>query len=152
FKQDAYRYCAQVAPRAAAAQAVNTVVFGEPVKGDNTDGVGLIRDIEGNLGLALAAQKVLLLGAGGAAQGVLGALLDARAARVVVANRTVARAEALAARYAGVSALPFAELKGEFDLVINATSAGLSDAPLPLPGGVLGPGVLAYDMVYGRDT
>jgi shikimate dehydrogenase len=152
FKQDAYRYCIQVAPRAAAAQAVNTVMFGEPVKGDNTDGVGLIRDIEGHLGLSLAAKKVLLVGAGGAAQGVLGALLDARVARLVLANRTVARAEALAARFAGVSASPFAALKGDFDVVINATSAGLSDAPLPLPKGVLGRGVLAYDMVYGRDT
>jgi len=152
FKQDAYRYCAQVAPRAAAAQAVNTVVFGEPVKGDNTDGVGLIRDIEGNLGLALAKKRILLLGAGGAAQGVLGAMLDAHVASLVIANRTPARAEALAARFAGVSALPYAGLKNDFDVVINATSAGLSDAPLPLPRGVLAPGVLAYEMVYGRDT
>ncbi len=152
FKQDAFRYCSQVAPRAAAAQAVNTVSFGEPVKGDNTDGVGLLRDIEGNLGLTLAGKAVLVLGAGGAAQGVLGVLLDAGIARLVIANRTLARAQALAARFAGVRASPFQELKNDFEVVINATSAGLSDAQLPLPAGILRRGVLAYEMVYGRDT
>jgi shikimate dehydrogenase len=152
FKQDAYRYCAQVAPRAAAAHAVNTVAFGEPVKGDNTDGVGLVRDIEGHLGVALARKSVLLMGAGGAAQGVLGALLDARVSGVVIANRTFARAQALAERFRGVGASPYPELKGDFEIVINATSAGLSDAALPLPKGVLRRGVLAYEMVYGRET
>jgi len=152
FKQDAYRYCARTTPRAAAARAVNTLVFGEEVFGDTTDGVGLIRDIEGNLALPLAGKRVLLMGAGGAAQGVLAALLDARVASLVIANRTVERAQALAARFPGVSASPYEALGGSFDVVIDATSAGLGDAPLPLPEGILGRGVLAYAMVYGRET
>ena len=152
FKQEAFRYCTDTAPRAAAAQAVNTLSFGEQVRGDNTDGVGLIRDLEGNLATPLAGKTVLLMGAGGAAQGVLGALLDSRVARLVVANRTLARAQALAARFPGVQASPYEQLKNDFEVIIDATSAGLSDSPLPLPKGVLRPGVLAYGMVYGRET
>jgi shikimate dehydrogenase len=152
FKQDAYRYCASTAPRAAAAHAVNTLAFGENAFGDNTDGVGLIRDVEANLGEPLAGKAVLLLGAGGAAQGVLGALLEARIARLVIANRTLERARTLAARFPGVIASPYDTLQGDFEIVINATSAGLSGAPLPLPRGVLRRGMLAYEMVYGRDT
>jgi shikimate dehydrogenase len=132
---------------------VNTLVFGAELLGDNTDGVGLVRDLSQNLAVELEGRKLLLMGAGGAAQGVLGALLEARVAQLVVANRTPGRAQALAARFAGVSAGGYDELAGRsFDIVINATSAGLAGEAPPLPGGVLNDRALAYDMVYGRDT
>ena len=152
FKEEAFRYCEEASERARAAQAVNTLVFGERVFGDNTDGVGLTRDLENNLGLRLGGLRVLLMGAGGAGQGVIGALLDAKVQDLVVANRTLGRAQALAARFAGASASAYEKLAGPFDLVINATSAGLSDDEIALPAGVLGKATLAYDMTYGRDT
>jgi shikimate dehydrogenase len=95
---------------------------------------------------------LLLMGAGGAAQGVAGALLEAGAAELVIANRDTGRAQALAARFPGVKASGYGALATGFDIVVNATSAGLQGAAPPLPAGVLGPGVLAYEMVYGRDT
>jgi shikimate dehydrogenase len=149
FKQEAFALCSTVSERARVAQAVNTLVL-ETGFGDNTDGIGLVRDLTQNLNCAFG--RVLLLGGGGAAQGVVGALLDAGAARVVIANRTVSKAQALAARFTGASASGYEELAGEFDLVINATSAGLAGELPPLPAGILRSGVLAYDMVYGRDT
>ena len=149
FKQEAFALCSSVSERARVAQAVNTLVL-ETGFGDNTDGIGLVRDLSRNLNCAFSS--VLLLGAGGAAQGVVGALLDAGAARVVIANRTVSKAQGLAARFPGASASGYADLAGEFDLVINATSAGLAGELPPLPAGILRSGVLAYDMVYGRET
>lgn len=156
FKQQAFRYCTAPSERAQAAQAVNTLIFErDRVRGDNTDGVGLVRDLSVNLGRCLAGSRILLMGAGGAAQGVLAPLAHAGAARIVIANRTVARAQSLAARLAGfaVTASSYESLRGEsFDLVINATSAGLEGAAPPLPAGVFARGGLAYDMVYGRET
>ena len=152
FKAQAFRYSADLSERARAAGAVNTLAFRDHVFGDNTDGVGLVRDIEGNLGVSLHRKSVLIVGAGGAAQGVLGALLDARVARLVIANRTVDRAKALAARFPDTTASGFAALAEPFDIVINATSAGLSGEALPLPASIWRPDTLAYDMVYGRDT
>ena len=149
FKQEAFRLCDRVSERARIAQAVNTLVL-ETGFGDNTDGIGLVRDLSHNVQHKFGV--VLLLGAGGAAQGVVGALLEAGAARVVIANRTVSKARALAARFSGSSASDYEGLEGEFDLVINATSAGLADQAPPLPAGILRSGVLAYDMVYGRQT
>lgn len=149
FKQEAFTLCSRVSERARVAQAVNTLVL-ETGFGDNTDGVGLVHDLSRNLNYNF--RNVLLLGAGGAAQGVLGALLEAGAAHVVIANRTLTKAQALAARFAGVSACDYHGLEGRFDLVINATSAGLSDEAPRLPPGILRSGVLAYDMVYGRET
>ncbi|HET7197048.1 MAG TPA: shikimate dehydrogenase [Burkholderiales bacterium] len=152
-KEAAFRLCAERSARAEAAGAVNTLILGERIVGDNTDGAGLVRDIEANEGYRLAGRTALLLGAGGAAQGVAGALLEAGVARLVIANRTVDKARALAARLAAASACGYAELAGQrFELVINATSAGLQDAALPLPPGFFASGMLAYDMVYGRDT
>lgn len=152
FKEAAFRYCKSVSKRAAAAQAVNTLSFGDGVFGDNTDGVGLVADLKNNLALSLGGKTVLLMGAGGAAQGVVQALLEAGAARLVIANRTVAKAEALAARF-GVTASSYEALgRQAFDLVINATSAGLSDEAPGLPASILQRAGLAYDMVYGRDT
>jgi shikimate dehydrogenase len=152
-KEAAYRLCRSRSARAEAAGAVNTLVLGEPLSGDNTDGAGLVRDIEANAGYRLRGRSALLLGAGGAARGVAGALLEAGVARLTIANRTVEKARALAARFPGSAACGFAELAGErFELVINATSAGLQDAALPLPAGLFAAGALAYEMVYGRDT
>jgi shikimate dehydrogenase len=151
FKEQAFRYCARVGARAT--QVVNTLVFDDGgAYGDNTDGVGLVRDLQVNVGVALQNQRVVLMGAGGAAQGVVGALLEADVASLVVANRTLVRAQALAARHPGVAASAYETLEGRADVVINATSAGLAGGGPSLPRGVLGPGTLAYDMVYGRDT
>ena len=151
FKHAAFRYCDDVAERAREAQAVNTLVFGDGVRGDNTDGVGLVRDIEGNLDQPLAGKTVLLMGAGGAAQGVVGALLGAKVERLVIANRTFSKAEALARRFKSTAAR-YDDLRQRFDIVINATSAGLSGDTVPFPKVALGSATLAYDMVYGRDT
>lgn len=154
FKAEAFRLCTGTSARAAAAQAVNTLVLdrGKPW-GDNTDGVGLVRDLGSNLGRRLAGARVLLMGAGGAAQGVLAPLAEAGAEQIVVANRTLARAQALAARVHGASASSYEALVGQsFDLVVNATSAGLSGDLPPLPRGLFRPGAFAYEMVYGRDT
>jgi shikimate dehydrogenase len=152
FKQEAFGFCARHSERARLARAVNTIRF-EDSFGDNTDGVGLVRDLRDNLGEPLEGRAVLLLGAGGAAQGVLGALLEAGVAGVAVANRTVARAEALAARFPGATAHGYRELAGRrFDIIVNATSIGMAGEPLPLPAGLFDAGTLAYDMAYGRDT
>jgi len=153
FKEQAFRYCARVTDRARAARVVNTLVLGDEVFGDTTDGAGLVTDLVGNLGFGLAGRRVLLMGAGGAAQGVAGALLEAGAASLVVANRTVGKARSLAERFRGALACGYDELRGErFDLIVNATSSGLSGEGVALPDGVLGEAALAYDMVYGRDT
>jgi shikimate dehydrogenase len=154
FKGEAFRFCAATSERAAAAQAVNTLVLdrGRPW-GDNTDGVGLVRDLAVNLGRALAGARILLMGAGGAAQGVIGPFAQAGAAAIVIANRTVPRAQALAARVQGATACGYDALAGRsFDLVVNATSAGLAGELPPLPAGLFAPGALAYEMVYGRVT
>jgi shikimate dehydrogenase len=153
FKQAAFRYAARHSERARLGEAVNTLVLREPVRGDNTDGSGLVADISRNQGIALAGRSVLLMGAGGAAQGVIGALLGAGIARLVIANRTLTRAQALAARFGGVTACSYEALAGEsFDLVVNATSAGLKGEGPHLPPGVLGKHSVAYEMVYERET
>jgi shikimate dehydrogenase len=155
FKEQAFSYCGDsVTDRARVAAAVNTLVFeGERVSGDNTDGVGLLADLTRNLGRSLAGKRVLLMGAGGAAQGVLGPLLAAKPARLVIANRTAGRARSLAQRFPGAFGGGYEDLEGSrFDVLINATSAGLSDLAPPFPLDAFAPNALAYDMVYGRDT
>lgn len=155
FKEQAFLYCRGVlTDRARAAGVVNTLIFDNGgVRGDNTDGVGLLRDITVNLQRVIAGRCVLLMGAGGAAQGVLGPLLAASPLRLMIANRTAAKARSLAQRFGASAGGGYAELGGaKFDLLINATSAGLADEAPPLPPGAFAPGALAYDMVYGRDT
>jgi shikimate dehydrogenase len=153
FKEEAFRLATELSPRAQAAGAVNTLSFaGTAIRGDNTDGAGLVRDLTANLGCRLADARILLLGAGGASRGVILPLLEAKPAVLFVANRTAAKAEQLAAAF-NIEGGGFEALAGRaFDLVINATSAGLSDAALPLPAGVFAPGCLAYEMLYGRET
>ena len=155
FKKQAFRFCGNaLSERAGAAGAVNTLVFENGgLRGDNTDGVGLLRDITVNLGRSIAGLRVLLMGAGGAAQGVVGPLLSARPRQLVVANRTAAKACALAQRYGAASGGGYEALgDAQFDLLINATSAGLADEAPPLAPGAFASGALGYDMVYGRDT
>jgi len=152
FKGEAFRLATTLAARARLAEAANTLRFDpDGVYGDNTDGPGLVRDVTVNLGVALAGRRVLLIGAGGAASGVVPALLGAGVARLVIANRTEDRAAALARRHgAPVAACGLDALGDEpFDVLINATSAGLAGAAPPLPAGAVAPGALAYDMVYG---
>ena len=162
FKHEAWQLADSHSDYARAAGAVNTLAFGDGrIAGHNTDGIGLARDLRDNLGCPVRGRSVLLMGAGGAVYGVMAALLAERPRRIVVANRTVEKAQALVTHFGdlhrlaaeGVSAGSYAALADmAFDLVINATSTGLGDGMPPLPRGVLAPGALAYEMVYGRET
>jgi len=153
FKLDAFALADTRSARAEAAGAANTLVFTDQgVHADNTDGIGLVRDLAW-LGAAIEGRRVLLLGAGGAARGVILPLLEAGPRELVIANRTQAKADELAARFADagpIHASGFDSLQGSFDLVINATSSSLSDAAPELPVGVYAAGALAYDMMYGK--
>ena len=141
------------------AGAANTLVFSADgdITADNTDGLGLVADITRNAQVTLTGRDVLLVGAGGAAAGALGPLLYERPRRVVVTNRTQARAEALVQSHAALatlqkvelSALDIQALEGHFDVIINATASSLAGAVVPVPASVLRPGSLAYDMMYG---
>jgi shikimate dehydrogenase len=142
-------------PRAQQADAVNTILRrGGELIGDNTDGVGLVRDITLNLGLRLSAPRILLLGAGGAARGAIGPLLELQPSALVVANRTAERATALAEEFRGRGNVSGAAFDGieplaPFDLVINATSASLKGEVPPIPARAVGPQTTCYDMAYG---
>ncbi len=158
FKGEAFAACARLSERARRAEAVNTIAFeADGWFGDNTDGVGLVRDIELNAGVPLRGKRVLVLGAGGAAAGALDPLLAARPAALVVANRTPSKAQDLIERFAASAArldvpLSSAALEAPgagFDVLINATAASLQAAVPPLPAGTLAPGALALDMMYG---
>ena len=153
FKFEAYSRATELSERAQTAQAVNTLSFkGDTILGENTDGIGLVRDIEQNLGVSLQNKCVLLMGAGGASFGVALPLLRTHC-RLSVVNRTAAKALQMTATFNGIRALTYEDLIGlQFDLVINATSAGLTDSEIPLPKGIFAKGALAYDMMYGRET
>ncbi|HKZ74987.1 MAG TPA: shikimate dehydrogenase, partial [Steroidobacteraceae bacterium] len=146
----------ELTPRAERAGAVNTLAIrdGNQLLGDNTDGIGLVRDLRDNFGIAIADRRVLLIGAGGAARGVLGPLLALDPAELVVANRTVERARQLAADFddlGPVTGRGFGELApAAFDLVVNATAAGLSGDVPDITAGVIGPETVCYDIAYGR--
>lgn len=156
FKFEAYELANECSERALSAGAANTLIFvGHHIKADNTDGAGLVRDLEHNLNFPLSGKRVLLLGAGGAAEGVLQPILCANPELIVIANRSADKAVAMAAKAAkdNVRGCAFSDLAGQqFDLLINATSAGLSDNALPIPDSVFAEGCLAYDMMYGRET
>ena len=155
FKEEAFALCDRLSDRAARAGAVNTLSFAAGgIAGDNTDGAGLVRDIEANLRFPLAGRRILLLGAGGAARGAVTPLLACSPEMLAVANRTADKAKRLAAQFADLAAVDagnYADFAGRaFDVVINATSASLSGDALPLPARSFAPGSLAYDMMYGR--
>jgi shikimate dehydrogenase len=156
FKFEAARIATRLGARAALAQAANVLSFdAEGWRGDNTDGVGLVRDIEHNAGVAFRDQRVLLIGAGGAAAGVLGPVLHARPAEVVVANRTLEKARTLVDRHRSVAqatrlrASTLADCGEGFDVIVNATASSLSGGAIPVADRVLRPGALALDMMYG---
>ncbi len=157
FKQRAFALADQCSPRAGRAGAVNTLHKQEDgsIFGDNTDGVGLVRDMVANLGWTLQGQRMLILGAGGAVRGVLEPLLRERPQSLTIVNRTAAKAADLAAEFAELGALEgggYDLLEGrEFDRVINATSAGLQGEMPDLPGQLLTDRSCCYDMVYGAE-
>jgi shikimate dehydrogenase len=155
FKEQAFQYATHKTPRAEAAGAVNTLKFeNNKIIGDNTDGAGLVRDLVTNLGQTLRGKTILLMGAGGAARGVIAPLLAEQPASLMIANRTPEKAQQLAQLFAQkIKACSYAELSGQhFDLVINATAASLNGELPPLPDDLLNPGALAYDMMYGKET
>jgi shikimate dehydrogenase len=153
FKEEAFRLAGRLSPRAQRAGAVNTLVFDNGILGDNTDGAGLVADLTRNLHCALTGKRILLLGAGGAARGVIEPLLEQQPAALVIANRTVRRAQELAALFGhGIRACGFDEAATPFDLIINATAASLAGELPPLSPQIFTPDTLAYDMMYGRDT
>ncbi|HZV99225.1 MAG TPA: shikimate dehydrogenase [Methylophilaceae bacterium] len=162
FKLEAFNLANRLTERAHDAGAVNTLILSNTeVIGHNTDGVGLVRDIQHNLNIPIQGKRVLLIGAGGAAEGVLHPILEQHPQLLVIANRTLDKALSMVKkveekgdfRFVTVNAIAFDELADQaFDIVINATSASLSDANLPLPPNIFASGALAYDMMYGRET
>lgn len=157
FKMDAYEFADQLSPRARAAGAVNTLARQDDGKiyGDNTDGVGLVRDIERNLGWTFEDKRVLLLGAGGAIRGILLPLLKCKPAHVVIANRTPDKARKLAQAFSEkgpVRGCSFDGLGGnQFDLIINGTSASLRGEVPPIQGDIIGDEACCYDMMYAAE-
>jgi len=159
FKLDAFAYATDLAPSAQIAGAVNAMKFdGDKVYAENFDGVGLVRDVVHNLGCPLQGRRVLILGAGGATRGALLPLLAEQPAELVIVNRTVAKAQELAALaqqhqtgQVPVQGLGYADLQGQaFDVVLNASSSSLTAELPPLPVSVFAPGCLAYDLTYGK--
>jgi shikimate dehydrogenase len=155
FKLEACALSSRLTERAKAAGAVNTLVFeADDILGDNTDGAGLVRDIVVNLGYALGGRRVLLMGAGGAARGVIRPVLEHEPAVLTIANRTRQKADDLQQLFASsgnVVSTAYGDLRGqEFDLVINATSASLHGDLPPQPKGIFAAASLAYDMMYGK--
>lgn len=158
FKFEVPRLAQRVSPRAQLARAANVLGFDDSLWwADNTDGVGLINDLEGNAAFALAGRRVLLVGAGGAAAGVLGPLIERAPAQLVVVNRTAERARALVDRHRPLAAKHGVELRSggldesgrEFDLVINSSASSVQGVPPPVAATVLGTGALAVDLMYG---
>ena len=154
FKLDAFALAKHATERARLAGAVNTLYLNDQneICADNTDGFGLLRDVTVNYQVPVAGKRILILGAGGAVRGVLKPFLDERPSEIVIANRTVSKAQALAdqfADYGNVSACGFDACAGVFDLIINGTSASLSGDLPPVPAEVIGPNTVCYDMMYG---
>jgi shikimate dehydrogenase len=157
FKLDAFAYATERSERARLAGAANALKFdGVRVLAENFDGVGLVRDVVHNLNRPLKGRRVLLLGAGGAARGALLPFLAEQPAELVIANRSLDKAQALARIAAASGAGPvrgctYADLAGQaFDVVLNATSASLRTELPPVPAGVFAPGCLAYELAYGK--
>lgn len=155
LKSAAVALCKTLSERARVAGAVNTLIRDpDGWRGDNTDGAGLIRDLRANLGVALEGRRVLILGAGGAARGILAPLLQQKPAFLALAGRTPWKPEEVAAAFKTIGPVAprtFLALKGDrFDLIINATSAGHQGEAPRLPPGVIAAGTMAYDLSYGK--
>ncbi|MBX9675966.1 MAG: shikimate dehydrogenase [Methylotenera sp.] len=162
FKHEASNL-AILSPRALDSQGlVNTLIFKDgKIVGDNTDGIGLVRDIQQNLGITIAGKRILLIGAGGAAENVLHPLLEEIPASLVITNRTFSKAQSLVKKILSVTkdhrafslvAVAFDNIAdAQFDIVINATSTGLTDTVLPIKSSIFAKNCLAYDMMYGRE-
>ncbi len=149
------RICDQLSERASAVGAVNTLAFQDnEIFGDNTDGIGLLRDLAVNLGINLEGANILILGAGGATRGITGPLLEMLPSSLVIANRSLDKAEALVDHFedqgpvtaCGFDDIPVAE---PYDLVINATSAGVQGKAPPYPGTAISRDTICYDLSYG---
>jgi len=155
FKEDAWQLVDDLSPRAESAQAVNTIIQLQDgqLRGDNTDGIGLVRDLQENQGATLTGSRILLLGAGGAARGVLRPLLETGPKQLVIANRTASKATALASDLAPLGPIEgcsFNDLKGKrFNLIINATAASLTNRVPDIPDELLEKEGWCYDMMYG---
>lgn len=162
FKLEAFALADHLTERAMDAGAVNTLIFdANGITGDNTDGAGIVRDITQNLHLSLQDKRILLIGAGGAAEGVVHPILACAPALLVITNRTLDKALTMVKKIeaqgdyqlVSVNAYAFDDLHDQaFDVVINATSAGLNDSVLAIPKTIFAPNALAYDMMYGRMT
>lgn len=157
FKTDAFALADQHSQRALKAEAANTLLLNDDgtIYADNTDGIGLVRDLIGNHGLVLSEKRILVLGAGGAVQGVLLPLLNEQPISIVIANRTAEKAVALAGKFSAsgnISGGGFDQLAGQqFDLIINGTAASLKGEVPAIPDDVLAEGGVCYDMMYGNE-
>lgn len=156
FKEEAFEFAQQLTNRAQLAGAVNTLKLTDDgiIFGDNTDGAGLILDLKNNH-VNISNARILLLGAGGAARGVCGPLLDEKPAELIIANRTYSTAQALASNFTAIGnikACEFQYLSGEFNLIINASSASLSGNILPISKHLIRPETTIYDMMYSAET
>jgi len=155
-KEAAFALCSRSSEAATASGAVNTISIADGVlTGHNTDGIGFIRDLTVNLRQSLAGSRIVVLGAGGAARGIIGPLLQENPSELTLANRTKERADELVAKLGGSSlvARTFAELAdlAPADFLINATSAGLKGEPPPFPVSLVSPQTFCYDLVYGSN-
>jgi shikimate dehydrogenase len=155
FKLQAFGIATDPMESARLAGAVNALKFeGGRIYAQNFDGLGLVNDIQRNLGVSLAGKRVLICGAGGATRGAILPIAAQKPALIAVANRSADKAHGLKADFTALANLQtggYEDLAGEsFDVVLNATSTGLSQDELPLPAGVYRPGALAYDLVYGK--
>jgi shikimate dehydrogenase len=154
-KSEVIKLVDQTSERAATAGAVNTLTFkGGEIHGDNTDGIGLLRDLAVNLGISIEGADILILGAGGATRGIVGPLLQMQPASLRIANRSLGKAQALAdhfSRSGPVSACPFnaVPVSKKYDLIINATSAGLKGESPPYPAAAISDSTFCYDLSYG---
>lgn len=154
FKEQVWNICRKCSDRAEHAGAVNTVIFQDDgtLYGDNTDGIGLCRDLTENHHITLKGKRILLLGAGGASRGVIGPLLDYQPAYLFIANRTAEKARQLAeifSNYGAIEGGGWNDMQGQFDVIINATSASLHGEVPPLADNILNDNTCCYDMMYG---
>lgn len=156
FKQEAYEFADELSDRAELAKAVNTLIMQKNgvIKGDNTDGVGLVRDIINNHDGRIADKRILVIGAGGAVRGVLGPILAEKPRQVIIANRTLEKAIRLAEDflpYGNIEACAFSRLQGPFDWIINGTAASLQGEVPPLPAEIIDSNTRCYDMMYSKE-